>query len=104
MVVEEIIIYGAVQGAVYALLALGYSLVYGVGGILNLAHGAYYLLATYAFYITWDELDRSASGFYWGMIMAVIVATIIVLSGLKRNIKAKSFDFQFAVSDIFQLI
>ncbi|MHA2269133.1 MAG: hypothetical protein ACXAB8_15150 [Promethearchaeota archaeon] len=34
MVVEEIIIYGAVQGAVYALLALGYSLVYGVGGIL----------------------------------------------------------------------
>jgi len=76
MVVEEIIIFGAVLGSVYALLALGYSLVYGVGGILNLAHGAYYLLATYAFYITWDELDRSMEGFFMGMLMAVIVGTI----------------------------
>jgi len=77
MVVEEIIIYGAVQGAVYALLALGYSLVYGVGGILNLAHGAYYLLATYAFYLTWLVFEGSPFGFYFGMLMALIVATLV---------------------------
>ncbi len=76
MVVEEIIIYGAVQGAVYALLALGYSLVYGVGGILNLAHGSYYLLATYAFFLSWLAFGRSAFGFYIGMVMALVVATI----------------------------
>jgi len=76
MVVEEIIIFGAVQGAVYALLALGYSLVYGVGGMLNLAHGAYYLIGTYAFYIIWDEMGRNISGYYMGMLMAIIFATI----------------------------
>lgn len=79
MVVEEIIIFGAVQGAVYALLALGFSLVYGVGGILNLAHGAYYMLATYAFYITWDEMGRTMSGFYMGMLIAVIVGPIAAM-------------------------
>jgi branched-chain amino acid transport system permease protein len=79
MVVEEIIIFGAVQGAVYALLALGYSLVYGVGGVLNLAHGAYYLIGTYAFYITWDEMGRNTSGFFMGMLMAVIFAALSAL-------------------------
>jgi len=77
MVVEEIIIYGAVQGSVYALLALGYSLVYGVGGILNLSHGAYYLAASYAFYLTWLILGRTAIGYGLGMVMALIIATIV---------------------------
>jgi len=76
MVVEEIIIYGAVQGAVYSLLALGYSLVYGVGGILNLSHGAYYLAASYAFYLTWVFVGGTI-GYGLGMVMALIIATIV---------------------------
>lgn len=46
--IAEIIVFGAIQGAVYALIAIGFSLVYGVGGILNLAHGAFYLIAAYS--------------------------------------------------------
>jgi branched-chain amino acid transport system permease protein len=76
LVIEEIIFYGAVQGAVYALLAIGYSLVYGVGGILNLAHGAYYLIAAYAFYLTWLFVGGSF-GFYLGMVAALIIAPIV---------------------------
>jgi len=45
--IAEVIIFGAIQGAVYALIAMGFSLVYGVGGILNLAHGAFYMIAAY---------------------------------------------------------
>ncbi len=74
--IEEIIFYGAVQGCVYALLALGYSLVYGVGGILNLAHGSYYLIATYAFYMTWLQVG-GAFGFFFGMLMGIIVAIFV---------------------------
>ena len=48
--IEEILIYGTVQGSLLALLALGFSLVYGVGGILNLAHGAFYLITAYVIY------------------------------------------------------
>jgi branched-chain amino acid transport system permease protein len=50
--IEEILIFGTVQGALLALLALGFSLVYGVGGILNLAHGAFFLMTAYIIYWT----------------------------------------------------
>lgn len=76
MVVEEFLIFGAVQSAVYAMLAMGYSLVYGVGGILNLAHGAYYLLATYIFY--WLlPIFVGEFGFILGMIITVIIVSVI---------------------------
>lgn len=74
--IEEIIFYGAVQGSVYALLALGYSLVYGVGGILNLAHGSYYLIAIYAFYMTWLQVG-GIFGFFFGMIIGIIAAIFV---------------------------
>lgn len=80
MGIEEILIYGAVQGSVYALLALGFSLVYGVGGILNLAHGAYYLIATYAFYWTWlilAPIIGGINGFFIGMVIGLIVAAFV---------------------------
>ncbi|MFX1410030.1 MAG: branched-chain amino acid ABC transporter permease [Promethearchaeota archaeon] len=46
----SVLLFGSVQGAVFALLALGFSLVYGVGGVLNLAHGGFYLACMYTFY------------------------------------------------------
>ncbi|MFX0033366.1 MAG: branched-chain amino acid ABC transporter permease [Candidatus Hodarchaeota archaeon] len=75
---EDIIFYGTAQGAVNALIALGYSLVYGVGGILNLAHGAYYLIGAYTFYLTWLYLGAfPLLGFYLGMVLALIAATTV---------------------------
>jgi len=38
---------GTINGAYYSLIAIGFSLVYGVGGILNLSHGAYFILTGY---------------------------------------------------------
>jgi branched-chain amino acid transport system permease protein len=36
---------------VYALLALGFTLIYGVSGVVNLAHGSFYMLGAYMFYV-----------------------------------------------------
>jgi branched-chain amino acid transport system permease protein len=41
---------GLVLGAVYALFAVGYTLVFGVLDILNLAHAAIYMIAAFAAY------------------------------------------------------
>jgi branched-chain amino acid transport system permease protein len=46
----DILITGLVNGGVYALLALGFSLVFGVARIVNVAHTAFYMLAAYAVY------------------------------------------------------
>jgi len=45
--VERIIVHGLISGGVYALLAVGFSLIFGVARIINLAHTAFYMLAAY---------------------------------------------------------
>lgn len=44
---ESILINGLITGGVYALLAVGFSLIFGVARIVNLAHTAFYMLAAY---------------------------------------------------------
>jgi len=39
---------GIVEGAIYALIALGYTMVYGILGMINFAHGEIYMLGGYA--------------------------------------------------------
>jgi len=48
--IEEIIVSGLILGGLYALLSVGFSLINGVARILNLAHGALYLLSAYLIY------------------------------------------------------
>jgi branched-chain amino acid transport system permease protein len=45
--IEGIIITGLISGGVYALLAVGFSLIFGAARIINLAHTAFYMLAAY---------------------------------------------------------
>lgn len=68
----SVLIFGTVDGSVYALLAMGFSLVYGVGGILNLAHGGFYLLTGY--FVVWA---LTFTNLYVSMIIALILITII---------------------------
>ena len=44
----EIIINGISRGAVYALVALGYTMVYGVLGMINFAHGEVFMIGMFA--------------------------------------------------------
>lgn len=48
--IENLIIFGAIDGAVYALLALGFTLIYGVANVVNMAHGAIFMLGAYTFF------------------------------------------------------
>ena len=47
---QDILITGLINGGVYALLAIGFSLIFGVARIVNIAHTAFYMLAAYCFY------------------------------------------------------
>lgn len=67
----EVLIYGAVTSAVYAMLAVGFTLVFGVARVLNLAHGAFYGLGAYAVY----ALTVDAK---WPLLPAAIAGVIAV--------------------------
>jgi branched-chain amino acid transport system permease protein len=43
----QILVYGALTSVIYFALALGFSLIFGVARIANLAHTAFYMLASY---------------------------------------------------------
>ena len=65
---------GVVQGAIYALIALGYSLVYGILGMINFAHGEVYMVGAYAGILALAVV----TGLGWGLpsIAAVLLAIL----------------------------
>jgi branched-chain amino acid transport system permease protein len=48
------ILNGLLQGCILALIGLGFSLVWGILNIVNLAHAAFINLAAYLTYILWS--------------------------------------------------
>ena len=57
----------------YALLAIGFSLIFGVARIVNIAHTAFYMLAAYCFYTL---LTRTGLGFILSGVIAVSAVTL----------------------------
>ena len=49
-------IYGLLQGGLLALIAVGFSLVWGVMNVVNLAHGAFVVLGAYTAYLLNDSI------------------------------------------------
>jgi branched-chain amino acid transport system permease protein len=48
---QDFIINGLINGSIYALLAIGFSLIFGVARIVNIAHTALYMTAAYLMYM-----------------------------------------------------
>jgi len=76
-VIADIFVTGLVNSGVYALLALGFALVFGVARIVNVAHTALYMLAAYLFY--WLLVKLELNAFLAGILaVAGIVALALV--------------------------
>src|ERR671935_3009679 len=50
----QTIAYGLLIGGVYALLAAGLTLIFGVMNVINVAHGAFLILAAFLTYSIWN--------------------------------------------------
>ena len=73
---QDILVTGLVNGGVYALLAIGFSLIFGVARIVNIAHTAFYMLASYAFY---SLLVKLGMNFLLAGVLAVAGVTALSL-------------------------
>ena len=76
----DIIISSLINGSIYAILAIGFSLIFGVARIVNIAHTAFYMLASYCIYYMTNKLGIHP---ILGMIVAVILVTTIGLISYK---------------------
>jgi len=55
-ILAQLVINGVLLGGVYALAAFGLSLIFGVSGVLNLAHGEFLMAAGLLVWTAWDAL------------------------------------------------
>ena len=64
---------GLSLGAVYALIALGYTMVYGIAKMLNFAHGDIIMVGAYAILVTINANGHPLLG----VVAAVVVCTVV---------------------------
>jgi branched-chain amino acid transport system permease protein len=67
---EQQLINALSLGSVYALFALGFTLVFGVLGVINLSHGAVFMLGSYVALLV---VEKFALPLWLGMLVAMLV-------------------------------
>ena len=68
------LINGVSLGSVYAIIALGYTMVYGIAKMLNFAHGDVIMIGSYAVFIAVSSMGLPPMA---GVFLAVIVCTLL---------------------------
>jgi branched-chain amino acid transport system permease protein len=87
--VQTIIIYGMIWTFLYSLIAIGFSLIFGVADVVNLTHGMVIMAASYVVFLLVSNMQLSlAISMLSGIIAAVLVLIIIYLIFIKRMLKA----------------
>jgi len=76
----NIIITGLITGSMLALLAISFSLIFGVARIVNIAHTAFYMVAAYCIFSLTGKFGLNPVA---GMMVAVVVVTVLGLLAYK---------------------
>ena len=75
-IIIQQLINGLILGSFYALVALGYSMVYGIIKLLNFAHGDIYMTGAFVCLSTFNIIGKALPG--WpGIVVSIIAAMII---------------------------
>jgi branched-chain amino acid transport system permease protein len=71
---------GVSNGAIWALVAIGYTLVYGIIELINFAHGEVFMIGSFVSFSIWSTIGLTLTtgglGLVFGLIVTLIVAMI----------------------------
>ena len=70
----QFLISGISLGSIYALIALGYTMVYGIAKMLNFAHGDVIMIGAYVAYVSISTLNLSP---FFAVLIAVVTCTLL---------------------------
>src|SRR5437016_679264 len=79
------IINGLVVGSVYALVALGYTMVYGIINLINFAHGDVLMVGALTSWTVVSKLQGTMPG--WALLLVSLIAAIVVCAVLNFAIE-----------------
>jgi len=86
-VIAPIVVFTLVNGAVYALLASGMTLIFGAARLVNLVHTAFAMLAAYGMFFLVREsgLGIAESGLI--TLIAIVLLSLLVYQGLLNRVR-----------------
>jgi len=73
---QDIIVNGFIHGSIYALLAIGFSLIFGVARIVNIAHTAFYMIAAYGIHFMSQNMGVPMVA---SMLLSIAMVTLLGL-------------------------
>ncbi|HDN2510536.1 MULTISPECIES: high-affinity branched-chain amino acid ABC transporter permease LivH [Providencia] len=82
---------GLTLGSTYALIAIGYTMVYGIIGMINFAHGEVYMIGSYVSFIVIAGLMMLGIDVGWILVAAAFIAAIIVSSAYGWSIERVAY-------------
>ncbi len=82
---------GLTVGSTYALIAIGYTMVYGIIGMINFAHGEVYMIGSYIAFIAITLLAMMGLDSVPLMMLAAFAASIIVTSAFGYSIERVAY-------------
>ena len=100
MLFWQILIDGFAISSLYALGATGFTLIFGVTGVLNLSHGAIMVAAAVA---AWAASGNFGAGAYLGAVFGVVVALYTVASRCERPVAARARRTALMVASVPEL-
>lgn len=65
---------GISLGSVYALIALGYTMVYGIAKMLNFAHGDIIMVGGYTVFVTFSQMGMNP---FVSLLISIVVCTVL---------------------------
>ncbi len=71
----ELFLGGLTRGSIYALIALGYTMVYGIIKLINFAHGEIYMIGAFTALIVGGILSMLG----WNQVLILVIACIIAV-------------------------
>ena len=71
------LINGLNQGAIYALIALGYTMVYGIIRMINFAHGDFIMIGAYTLFYTIPLMVNAGMPAWLAVIVAIAVCAVV---------------------------
>ena len=72
---------GLSLGAIYALIAIGYTMVYGIIGMINFAHGEIYMIGGYVGLVTLSAVGTQSGLPIW-MVIGLMLVVAVFITGL----------------------
>src|SRR5512138_339996 len=88
---------GLASGALLAQIASGLTIIYGTLGVLNLAHGAMFMLGGYAGWVAWSYTGSFIAAVFAGAIFVMIVG-VVMERGIIRYFYTRPHEDQLLVT------